>query len=79
MVAELKGTVVSITEMTTKAKGKPYRSVQVLQQGERGADLVRVRLWNGTKIELGKPVTLTAVVDAFAGSRGGALLSVDVF
>lgn len=78
MTAEIKGTVVSIGEGQTQ-KGKPYRLVQVLQQGDKGASLVRVKLWNGTKVELGKPLAVTAVVDAFVGSRGGALLSVDVF
>jgi hypothetical protein len=78
MTAEVKGTVVSIGEGKTKA-GKVYRSVQLLQQGEKGADLVRLRLWNGTKVELGKPLAVIAVIDCFTGSRGGALLSVDVF
>ena len=78
MIAEVKGTVVSLSEAVTK-KGKPYRAVQLLQQGERGAALVRVRLWNGVKAELGKPLAVTALVDTFMGTRGGALLSVDVF
>lgn len=78
MIAELKGTVVSVKEAKTQ-KGKSYRAVQLLQQGEKGADLVRVRLWNGTKIEEGKSVSLTVVVEAFVGSRGGALLSADVY
>lgn len=78
MVAEIKGTVVSIGEGKTQ-KGKAYHLVQLLQQGEKSASLVRVKLWNGTKVELGKPLAVTAVIDAFVGSRGGALLSVDVF
>lgn len=78
MIVELKGTVVSLSEGKT-AKGKAYRTVQLLQQGEKAASLVRMRLWNGTKVELGKPLAVTAVVDVFTGSRGGALLSVDVF
>jgi hypothetical protein len=78
VIADLKGTVVSMGEGKT-AKGKPYRVVQLLQQGEKSASLVRVKLWNGTKVEVGKPLAVTAVVDAFTGSRGGALLSVDVF
>lgn len=78
MVAEIQGTVVSVGEGKS-SKGKSYRLVQLLQQGEKSASLVRVKLWNGTKVELGKPLAVTAVVDAFVGSRGGALLSVDVF
>lgn len=79
MIAELKGTVISVAEMKTQ-KGKGYRAVQLLQQEPgRRAELVRLRLWNGTKVELGKVLVVTAVVDAFMGSRGGALLSVDVF
>lgn len=78
MIAKIEGTVVSVNDGKTQ-KGKAYRGVQVLQQNERGACLVKLRLWNGTKVEVGKPVAVTAVVDAFAGSRGGAFLSVDVF
>lgn len=79
MIAEIKGTVVSLGEAKTTAKGKVYRPIQMLQQGEKSASLIRVKLWNGTKVELGKPLSVTATVDAFVGNRGGALLSVDVF
>ncbi len=79
MIASITGTVVSVADVVTKEKRKPYRAVQLLQTGDRGASLVRLRLWNGTKVELGKPLTVTALVDAFSGTRGGALLSVDVF
>lgn len=78
MIAEIKGTVVSMMDGKTE-KGKVYHAVQLLQQGERGASLVKVRLWNGTKVKVGEPLAVTALVDAFAGKRGGAFLSVDVF
>lgn len=79
MIAKIEGTVVSILPDGKTKSGKTYRGIQLLQQGDKSASLVRVRLWNGTKVELGKPLAVTAVVDAFAGQRGGAFLSVDVF
>lgn len=79
MIVEIKGTAVGILETKTKKDGKPYRVVSVLQQNEKGADVVRVNLWNGHKVENGKPVVFVASIRAFQGSRGGVMLSADVY
>lgn len=80
MIVELKGQVVGVKDETTKKDSKPYRSVQLLQTSDKGVvDLVRVNLWNGHKVEVGKQAAFLASVRAFQGSRGGAMLSVDVY
>lgn len=79
MVVAIQGQVVGVAELKTKKGDKPYRAIQLLQQNEKGAALVRVNLWNGQKAELGKPANFTASVRAYEGTRGGAMLSVDVY
>lgn len=79
MIVAIQGQVVGMSDEKTKKEGKPYRAVQLLQQTEKGAALVRVNLWNGQKAELGKPASFTASVRAYEGNRGGAMLSVDVY
>lgn len=73
MVAELKGQVVAIVETKTKKDSKPYRVVTLLQVTDRGADTVRVNLWNGQKVEKGKDVSLVARIRVFDSGRGAAL------
>ncbi len=79
MIVQVKGTVVAVLDTKTKKDGKPYRVVSLLQEGEKTAEIVRVNLWNGTNVEKGKLIALTAGVRAFQGTRGGAMLSVDVY
>lgn len=78
MICEIKGTVAGVQDKVSRDKGTPYRLVQLLQQGERGAALVSVRLWNGQKVEIGKVVMFTVRVQAWRGQQGEALLSADV-
>lgn len=79
MIAKIEGQVVAIMETKTKAEGKPYRVVSVLQTHDRGADIVRVNLWNGQKAESGKAFSSVVNIRAFAGSRGGVMLSADAY
>lgn len=81
MIVQIGGQVLGVRDEKTKKDNKPYRVVELLQQGERGAEVVRVNLWNGhkEKVEVGKQATVTANVRAFSGSRGGVMLSADVY
>lgn len=79
MIAEIKGDVLRIEETKTKKTGRLYRIVEVLQKGDRGSAIVRVNLWNGQKVEVGKAVALPVSVRCYVGSGGVARLSADVF
>lgn len=81
MHATVGGQVLRVTDGKTQ-NNKQFVEVEMLQAGtgRNGSEVVRVRMWNGApKPEVGKMVKMEAVVRAFSGTRGGALLSCDVF
>ncbi|PWB48948.1 MAG: hypothetical protein C3F12_00155 [Candidatus Methylomirabilota bacterium] len=77
MTAKVEGQVVAVVDDKTK-EGKAYRVITVLQVHEKGADLVRLRSWNGLKADIGKPISVVVRIEAYQGKRGVGL-SVDAF
>lgn len=80
MMAQVEGQVLGVSEGATKT-GKKYKSVEILQTGNgRGSEVVKIRCWGDLpKLEVGKLLSVKALVSAFVGGRGGAALSVDLY
>lgn len=79
MIVELSGQVMHVTEKEN-AKGRKFKLVQLLQDSEKRAEVLFVKLWNGTKAEPGKPLKVSAEVAAYKSKESGeARLSVDVW